>query len=259
MFRAFQPTIRTRRSMSIVLVFFLGVAPASAEEAIVAVAANFADVVEQLKSQFEDNSGHTLTVTIGSTGKLYAQVVNGAPFDVLLAADQVRPARLEQEERAVPGSRFTYAIGRVTLWSADPGRIGTDGAVALGNGFRHLAIANRGLAPYGAAAMEILESLGLAHDLSPKIVMGEDIGQTFALVATGNAELGFVALSYVLAPQNKNPGSRWDVPVDLYTPIRQDAVLLEHGAGNAAAEAFMQFLQSDHARGTIERLGYGLM
>lgn len=249
----------SRQSTSVLLVFFLVNAPAFAEEAIIAVAANFADVVAQLRSDFEDGSGHTLTVTIGSTGKLYAQVVNGAPFDVLLAADQVRPARLEKENHAVPGSRFTYAIGRVTLWSAEPQRIGKDGATALRNGFRHLAIANPDLAPYGAAAMEVLESLGLADDLAPKIVMGEDIGQAFALVASGNAELGFVALSHVLAPQNKNPGSRWDVPVDLYTPIRQDAVLLRHGAENSAAVAFVQFLRSDRARATIDRLGYGSM
>lgn len=249
----------SRQSTSVLLVFLLVNAPAFAEEAIIAVAANFADVVEQLKRDFEDGSGHTLTVTIGSTGKLYAQVVNGAPFDVLLAADQVRPARLEKENYAVPGSRFTYASGRVTLWSAEPQRIGKDGATALRTGFRHLAIANPDLAPYGTAAMEILASLGLADDLAPKIVTGEDIGQAFALVASGNAELGFVALSHVLAPQNKNPGSRWDVPVDLYTPIRQDAVLLRHGAENSAAVAFVQFLRSDRARATIDRLGYGSM
>jgi molybdate transport system substrate-binding protein len=231
----------------------------SAEEALVAVAANFKDAIDRLEADFEQRTGHVLEVTTGSTGQLYSQIVHGAPFDVLLAADQERPERLEREEHAVAGSRFTYAVGRLVLWSPDPDRIDADGAATLKSGdFRRLAIANPDVAPYGAAAIEVLETLGLAETLRPRIVMGEDIGQTFAMIGTGNAELGFVALSYVLSPQNEQQGSRWDVPADLYTPIRQDAVLLDHGADNAAAAAFMDFLQGGEARAVIGGFGYGL-
>lgn len=233
-------------------------AGAVAAEALVAVAANFKDVMDALVPRFEQRSGHELRVSIGSTGQLYSQIVQGAPFDAFLAADQARPARLEREHRALPGSRFTYAVGRLTLWSPDARRIAGDGAATLERGdFRRLAIANPELAPYGAAAIEVLQSLGLEERLRPKLVMGEDIGQTFGVVATGNVELGFVALSSVLAPQNERPGSRWDVPASRYSPIRQDAVLLEHGADNAAARAFLEFLGSDEARAEIERRGYG--
>lgn len=232
---------------------------AFAEDALVAVATNFSEVMERLESEFEEAGDHTLTVTTGSTGKLYAQVCNGAPFDILLAADQRRPKLLEAESRAVAGSRFTYAVGRLTLWSPDAERISADGPATLHAGsFRRLAIANPDLAPYGAAARETLAALGLLGMLGPRIVRGENIGQAHALVATGNADLGFVALSSVLSPRNKQPGSRWDVPQDLYTPIRQDAVLLTRGAENAAARAFLDFLKTDEARVVIESFGYGI-
>jgi molybdate transport system substrate-binding protein len=234
---------------------------AQAEEAIVAIAANFAEPMERLQAMFEEESGHTLTLVIGSTGKLYAQITNGAPFDVLLAADQERPARLVEEDQAVADSRFTYAVGRLALWSADPGLIGGGrGEAVLGGGdFGHLAIANPELAPYGKAAQQTLEALGLWDELSPKIVQGENIGQTFQMVATGNAELGFVALSYVLSERNATPGSRWDVPVELHQPIRQDAVLLAHGADNPAAAGFLDFLRSPEAQAVIERFGYAIV
>jgi molybdate transport system substrate-binding protein len=232
----------------------------TAQEALDAVAANIKDVMNEMETQFERSTGQELAVTVGSTGQLYAQIVNGAPFDILLAADQERPERLEREQLAVSGSRLTYAVGRLTLWSPDADRIQDDGASVLRKGdFRWLAIANPALSPYGSSAIEVLGRLEMEKKLRPRIVMGENIGQTFALVATGNAELGFVALSYVLAPQNEQSGSRWDVPGDMYTPIRQDAVLLNHGAENAAARAFMIFLQSEPARATIVRFGYGAM
>jgi molybdate transport system substrate-binding protein len=232
---------------------------ASADEALVAVAANFSEVVERLAANFESASGHSLTVTTGSTGKLYAQIRNGAPFDVLLAADQRRPELLEKEGRAVAGSRFTYAVGRLTLWSPDPERVTADGAETLRSGaFRKLAIANPDLAPYGAAARETLTALGLLDTLGDRVVMGENIGQAHALVATGNAELGFVALSFVLSPRNRTPGSRWDVPQDLHAPIRQDAVLLIRAADNPAARAFLDYLKSAEARAVIESFGYGV-
>jgi molybdate transport system substrate-binding protein len=241
-----------------VLLLVLLPRPAFAEEALVAVAANFAEVMERLEVEFERASGHDLTVAIGSTGKLYAQITHGAPFDVLLAADRERPERLESEGLAVAGSRFTYAVGRLTLWSPEAGRVGADGEATLRAGaFRSLALANPDLAPYGAAARETLRRLGLWETLAGKIVTGENIGQAHAMVASGNAELGFVALSSVLSPRNRQPGSRWDVPADLHAPIRQDAVLLTRAAGNPAARAFLSFLHSEPVLALLESYGYG--
>jgi molybdate transport system substrate-binding protein len=248
---------RTAACFALLVVPLTG--PAAGEEAVIAVAANFLEVVERLEGSFERESGHSVTLVGGSTGKLYAQIANGAPFDVFLAADQERPERLEREGLAVAGSRFTYAVGRLVLWSREPGRLGSDGAATLKKGeFRMLAIANPALAPYGAAAQETLEALGLWEHLQGRIVMGETIGQAHALVASGNAELGFVALSSVLSPQNESKGSRWDVPSHLHAPIRQDAVLLARAAGNSAARGFLDFLRTDQAKGVIESYGYGL-
>lgn len=234
-------------------------AAASAAEALVAVASNFTEALEQLEAGFEQASGHRLTVTAASTGMLYAQIRSGAPFDVFLAADQERPRLLQEEGHAVSGSRFTYAIGRLTLWSAHPGFIGADGAETLRTAlFRTLAIANPDLAPYGMAARETLEALGLQETVNDRIVMGENIGQTQAMVATGNAELGFVALSSVVSPRNESEGSRWDVPQELYTPIRQDAVLLARAADNPAARDFLAYLKGAEARTVIRDFGYGV-
>jgi molybdate transport system substrate-binding protein len=233
--------------------------PAAGAEAVVAVAANFAEVAQRLAADFERQSGHRLTFVAGSTGKLYAQIANGAPFDVFLAADRERPERLEKDGLAPAGWRFTYAVGRLTLWSREPGRVGGDGAATLREGgFRLLAIANPALAPYGAAAKQTLETLGLWERLADRIVMGETIGQAHVLVASGNAELGLVALSGVLSPRNATPGSRWDVPPDLHAPIRQDAVLLARAAGNPAARDFLGFLRSEPAQAVIQSYGYGV-
>jgi molybdate transport system substrate-binding protein len=231
---------------------------ANAAEALVAVATNFAEVMEALTPKFAAASGHTIRVSSGSTGKLYAQIRNGAPFDIMLAADQKRPALLEASPQGVAGTRFTYAIGRLTLWSADPGRIQGDGTAVLKAGaFKHLAMANPKLAPYGLAAEQTLASLDLWDSVKDRIVLGENIGQAFSQVATGNADLGFVALSAVKSPRNARPGSRWDVPVTLYEPIRQDAVLLAHGADNAAARAFLSYLKDAAAQKVIGAYGYG--
>ena len=244
------------------LAAFTGLAaatPARAAETLVAVAANFAEVVEELKPAFERHFGHRLRATTGSTGKLYAQVTEGAPFQLLLSADANTPERLEREGMGIAGTRFTYAIGRLTLWSSDPGRIGADGRAALiAASVRHIAIANPELAPYGAAARETLQRLGLWDSLQRKIVMGQNIGQTHSMVATGNAQIGFVALSAVLSPRAPPQGSRWDVPQELFTPIRQDAILLRAGRGNQAADAFLRFLRSGEARRVIDQFGYGV-
>jgi molybdate transport system substrate-binding protein len=235
-----------------------GGARAGGEQALVAVAANFAEVAGELVRDFEATSDHRLTLTTGSTGKLFAQIQRGAPFDALLAADQVKPARLEAEGEAVAGSRFTYAVGRLTLWSSDADRIGEDGLAVLGAGnFEHLALANPGLAPYGLAAKQALEHFELWASLQPKLVMGQDIGQAFSMVATGNAQLGLVAKSSVLSARHRQKGSSWDVPPQAHEPILQDAVLLKSGAENAAAREFLNYLRTAGARSVIERFGYG--
>jgi molybdate transport system substrate-binding protein len=249
------------RPASLGLVAALVLAPlaARAQEALAAVAANFAEAAQALAPLFQEATGYSLVLTTGSTGKLYAQVGAGAPFDLMLSADAATPARLVAEAKAVEGSGFTYAVGRLTLWSPDADRIGADGRAALQQpDLRFVAIANPDLAPYGLAAREALHSLGLWEALQPKIVMGQNVGQTNSLVASGAAELGFVALSAVLSPRNEARGSRWDVPQALYQPIRQDAVLLNHGADNPAALAFLDYLRSPAAGQVIEAFGYGL-
>lgn len=233
--------------------------PAAAAETVVAVAANFAEVIEALQPLFAAETGHTLVSTTGSTGKLYAQIVAGAPFEVLLSADAATPARLEAEALAVAGTGLTYAIGKLALWSADAALLDGDGAMLLEAGdFRHLAIANPDLAPYGVAARETLESLGLWADLQDKLVMGQNIGQAHSMVASGAAELGFVALSAVMSPNRPTEGSAWEVPQELFSPIRQDAILLLPGEDNPAAAAFLAFLASPKAAAIIEAYGYAL-
>jgi molybdate transport system substrate-binding protein len=237
----------------VVLVIAVGIGPGAARgsEVHVAVATNFAATARALGEAYRAETGHAVVVSDGSTGKLYAQIVSGAPFEAFLAADAERPRRLEAEGHAVPGSRFAYAIGRLVLWSPDPARV--TGADALAGDFRHLAIANPELAPYGAAAREVLVKLGHWERLQPRLVRGEDVGQAFQFVATGNAELGFIALSQ-LAP---GAGSRWIVPAEAYTPVEQHAVLLAPGRDDPAAAAFLAFLRGARARALIERAGYG--
>jgi len=251
----------TRRLILAALsVLFLGLASmaARAETALAAVAANFTGTAEALLPLFREATGHDLTLTTGSTGKLHAQIGQGAPFDLMLSADAGTPARLLAAGKAVEGSAFTYAMGRLTLWSAEPDRIGPDGHAALTDpDLRFVAIANPDLAPFGRAAREALQSLGLWDSLQPKIVMGQNVGQTHSMIASGAAEVGFVTLSAVLAQPDGDRGSRWDVPPDLFEPIRQDAVLLKAGAENDAARAFLDFLRTPQAAAVIARFGYG--
>jgi molybdate transport system substrate-binding protein len=227
-----------------------------AAEVQVAVAANFTAPMQRIAADFEQATGHQAKLAFGSTGKFYAQIRNGAPFDVLLAADDETPARLEREGVAVAGSRFTYSIGRLALWSARPGYVDGEGAVLKQGAFRHLAIANPKLAPYGAAAVETLGNLGLLAALQPKFVQGENIAQAFQFVSTGNAELGFVALSQVVEGGKLKRGSAWLVPPGLHAPIRQDAVILSRGRDNPAALALMKYLKQDEARAIIKAYGY---
>ena len=227
---------------------------ALAGQAHVAVASNFAIPMKVLAAQFEQTTGHTLTLSSGATGKFYAQIKNGAPFDVLLAADDETPARLMREGDAV--QRQTYAIGRLVLWSARPDFIDASDAVLRQNRFARLAIANPKLAPYGAAAVEALAKLKLTDNVQGKLVIGENIAQAYQFVASGNAELGFVALSQVMQDGKLTSGSAWLVPTSLHSPIRQDAVLLKRGENNAAARALFDFLKTPAAALTITR-SYG--
>jgi molybdate transport system substrate-binding protein len=231
---------------------------AGAGEVQVAVAANFAVPLARLGEGFTAATGHTLQVSAGATGKFYSQILAGAPFEVLIAADDETPKRLIAEGQAVSGSNFSYAIGKLVLWSAQPGFVDDQGAV-LGSGkFAHLAIANPKVAPYGAAALEMLKARGLSEALAPRLVTAESIAQAYQFVSTGNAQLGFVALSQVAVPGKPTVGSYWLVPPKLYGEIRQDAVLLKSGANNPAAAALLTYLKSVPARDVIKSFGYAL-
>ena len=229
-------------------------APARAGEIRVAVATNFASAMTELVNAFEAEGEHTVVVSAGSTGAHYAQIKNGAPFELFFAADVERPALLEAEGVAVQGSRFTYAIGRVALWSPLADFVDADGHVLETASFRHLAIANPDLAPYGVAAREVLERRGLWETLRDRIVQGQDIGQAYSFVHTGNAELGFVAYSQLVRRDVPVEGSVWLVPEELHTPIEQQAVLLKDAP---AARAFLDFVKGPDARAIIRRFGYG--
>ena len=229
---------------------------AQADEVRVAVAANFATPLKTLATEFERDTGHTLLSSAGATGKLYAQIKSGAPFDVFLSADDETPARLEKEGDAVSGSRFTYAVGRLVLWSAQANSVDAQGAVLKNGNFKHLALAAPHLAPNGAAAVQTLTQLGLLAALTPRFVQGESIGQTYSFVASGNAELGFVALSQVYENGKVSHGSGWIVPASLHDALRQDAVLLARSRDKPAARALLAFLKTEKARGLIRTFGY---
>lgn len=230
----------------------------SADELRVAVASNFALPAKALTEAFARATGHRATLSTGSTGKFYAQIRSGAPFDVLLAADSETPARLIDEKLALAGSRRTYALGRLVLWSRDPARVDAQGDVLRQRQFRHLAIANPRLAPYGVAAQQVLTRLGLWDAIQPKLIQGENIAQTHQFVSTGNAELGFVALSQVHVDGGVRTGSAWVVPGRFHQPIRQQAVILARGEGKPAALALLEYLSSEEARSIIRSYGYDI-
>jgi molybdate transport system substrate-binding protein len=229
---------------------------AHAGEVQVAVAANFAGPMEKLAEQFQRDTGHKAVVASGATGKFYAQIRNGAPFEVLLSADDETPARLEAEGHAVARSRFTYAVGRLVLWSANANYVDATGAVLRTGDFKHLAVANPKTAPYGAAAVAVIDKLGLTARLQPRIVQGENIAQAFQFASTGNAELGFVAQAQVWRDGKFTAGSGWIVPATMHAPIRQDAALLTRGAKNPAAQALLDYLRTDKAKALIRAYGY---
>lgn len=231
---------------------------AQAGEVSVAVAANFAAPMQRIAAVFAQDSGHRAVLSFGSTGKLYAQIRNGAPFQLLLAADTATPARLEAEGLGMAGTRAPYALGRLALWSSRPGRVDGQGAVLRSGSFDRLAVADPKLAPYGRAAFEVLDAMGLREALASKLVQGESIVQTYQFVATGNAPLGFVALSQVYAEGKVALGSAWVVPATLHSPLRQDAVLLRAGKDQPAATALLHYLKGERARAIIRSYGYAL-
>lgn len=250
--------MKPSRSFSCFLAALIGVATAAhADEISVAVAANFTAPMKQIVAEFEKDTGHKVVASFGSTGKFYAQIKNGAPFEVLLTADDETPTKLIKENAAVAGSQFTYAIGKLVLWSAKVRVVDGTGEVLKKGSFAHIALADPKLAPYGAAATETMKAMGVYDSLQPKIVTAENIAQARQFISSGNSELGFVALSQVLK-EGKIEGSYWLVPANLYKSIRQDAVILEKGKGKPAADALMNYLKADKAKAIITSFGYGL-
>lgn len=228
-----------------------------AEQLTVAVASNFTAPMREIAAAFERDSGHRVRLAFGSSGKFYAQIQHGAPFDIFFSADSAKPRALEKAGLAVPGSRFTYAVGRLALWSRDAKLVRGGPRVLEEGGFNKLALANPRLAPYGAAAVQVLRNLGLEEATSPQWVQGENIAQAYQFVASGNADLGFVALSQLDRNGEIDPGSAWIVPDELHNPIRQDAVLLKRGADSGAARALLHFVRGETAAAIIESYGYG--
>lgn len=231
---------------------------ALAAKVSVAVAANFTAPMKVIAQAFEHETGHKAVLSFGATGQLYAQIRNGAPFSILLAADELTPAKIEKESLGVAGTRVTYAIGQLVLWSKNPERVDEHGEILKKGTFTKLAIANPKLAPYGSAAIEVLNHLGVMSQTKPKIVEGANIAQTFQFVFSENADLGFIAFSQVYENGKIKQGSGWLVPASLHSPIKQDAILLNPGRDNPAALALMKYLQSDAAKRVIQSFGYDI-
>jgi len=239
--------------------FFLACAMCSAShaaEVLVAVAANFAAPMQKIAPLFEKDTGHKAILSLGSTGSFYAQIKNGGPFHILLSADVETPLKLEKEGLGIAGSRFTYATGKLVLWSKEARLVDGEGHILKTGSFQRIALANPKLAPYGLAAVETLTQMGILQTLQAKIVQGDNIAQTYQFVVTENAQLGFVALSQVYADGKISQGSAWIVPSHLHSPLKQDALLLNPGNKNPAAAALMNYLKTDKAKGIISAFGY---
>ncbi len=252
-----KPTLFLSRLFKTALCFTFTTSLVLADEISVAVAANFSEPMQKIAATFEQKTGHSVQLSPASTGKLYAQIKNGAPFDIFLSADDTTPNKLATEGYTIAGSQFTYATGKLVLWSAKKHFVDDNGS-ALKNGlFAHLAIANPNTAPYGTAAIETLKKMDLLTAVQPKLVQGENITQTFQFVSSGNAELGFVALSQVYKDGKITSGSAWIVPASLHTPLRQDAVLLKISQPKPAAKQLFDYLKNDDtARQIIRSYGY---
>ena len=244
------------KSFVLTLLFVAYATSLRAEQALVAVAANFSAPMQQIALAFQKDTGHQLRLSFGATGGIYAQIKNGGPFDVFLSADQLTPQKIEAEGLGVPQTRFTYATGQLVLWSKQDGLVDDKGQVLRSKNIQRIALANPKLAPYGAAALEAMTQLGLLDELKPKLVQGDNIAQTYQFVSTQNAQIGFVALSQVFADGKITSGSGWVLPSSLYKPILQDAILLKNGKDNSAAKALMLYIKGDKAKEMIKRFGY---
>ena len=248
--------IRASGLATLLTLFTLG--SAHADEVQVAVAANFTAPIQAIAADFKKDTGHTLVAAYGATGQFYAQIKNGAPFEVFLSADDSTPQKLESEGDTVKGSRFTYAVGTLALWSAKEGYVDAKGDVLQKNQYQHLSIANPKAAPYGLAATQVLAKLGLTDQVKSKLVEGQNITQAYQFVSTGNAELGFVALSQIYKDGKVSSGSAWIVPGQMHDPIKQDAVILNKGKDNPAAKALVDYLKGPKAAAVIKSYGYQL-
>jgi molybdate transport system substrate-binding protein len=249
-------THRVSRLAPLCLISLLTLGTAQADEVQVAVAANFSAPIQAIAADFEKDTGHKLVASYGATGQFYTQIKNGAPFEVFLSADDTTPQKLESEGATVKGSRFTYAIGTLALWSAKAGYVDAVGQVLKDNQYQHLSIANPKAAPYGLAATQVLAKLGLTDQVKGKLVEGQNITQAYQFVSTGNAELGFVALSQIYKDGKVTGGSAWIVPADMHDPIKQDAVILDKGKDNPAAKALVDYLKGPKAATVIKSYGY---
>lgn len=257
-----RPFIQQARSVAVIAavtssaMLCLWSGQAQAAEVSVAVAANFTAPMKKIAAEFEKDTGHKAELSFGATGKFYAQINNGAPFGILLAADDTTPEKIAKEGKGIADSRFTYAIGTLVLWSPKAGYVDDKGEVLKTGDYKHIAIANPKLAPYGTAAMEVLSKQGLTAQVQPKAVWGENIAQTYQFAATGNAQLGFVALSQVMENGKIREGSAWQVPANMHEPIRQDAIILNSAKDNEAAKALMKYLREPKAHEIIKSYGY---
>lgn len=245
-----------RKSFILTLLFVAYATSLRAEEAMVAVAANFSAPMQQIAALFQKETGHQIKLSFGASGGIYAQIKNGAPFDLFLSADQLTPQKLEAEGLGVPNSRFTYATGQLVLWSKQEGLVDAKGHVLQNKSIQRIALANPKLAPYGAAAMETMTNLGLLKELQSKLVQGDNIAQTYQFVSTQNAQIGFVALSQVFANGNLTSGSAWIVPGNLHQPIQQDVILLRKGQDNKAATALLLYFKGEQAKKIMKSFGY---
>jgi molybdate transport system substrate-binding protein len=246
----------TFKKFTVLSLCFFIINSVHADEIYLAVATNFTAAMKEIVTKFEQTHDYQVKTSFGSSGKIYAQIKHGAPFEIFLSADQTKPELLENEGFTILGSRFTYAIGALALWSFKPDFVGTDFTQLTNNNFNKLALANPKLAPYGVAAIEVLEKLKLKEASRAKWVQGENIAQTYQFVATGNADLGFVALSQIMDKGEINIGSSFIIPHELYSPIRQDAVLLKRAKNNAGAKALHAYIQSTEAKKIIQTYGY---
>ncbi len=248
----------SRVTLLLFFIAFCWLSQTHAAELRIAVASNFTAPMKQIAQDFEQVSPYRVSLAFGATGQFYAQIKNGAPFAILLAADEATPVKLEKEGFGIAGSRFTYALGRLVLWSKKPGLVDSEGQILHSGNFEKIALANPQLSPYGSAALAVLNNLGLAKTIAPKIVQSANIGQAYQFVASENATLGFVALSQVFRSDSISSGSVWNIPKRLYPPIKQDAILLTKGKDHPAALAFLQYLRSEPARAVMLSFGYHL-